>query len=214
MGLPFDLEDIVGVALADVLRRAGLIIGCVGGASFLSAVSLGLGEMAADGSFDLEVFGDAMWRAFWLFLSPLTSAWGILYAPMVLAAGFYFVKAEFPTGFWFGVFLSLSSFLIVFSAPWPSWFVGTWWTGGGVADPERAAMIWRGVAAAHLTGVLGAFFWLARWWDNKRRIDEEQHFVSVTIENEHRRQQIRDTFGTDVADADFARDEKPPSGET
>lgn len=211
MPLPFDLEDIVGVALADVLRRAGLIITCVAGSSFFAAVSLGLGEMAVDGSMDFGLLADAVGRCLWLFLAPATSGWGILYAPAVLAAGFYFVKAEELRAFWFCVFFTVVSLLILLSAPWPDWFLGSWWTGPGVADPDRAALIWRGVGAANLVGMAGALFWLARWWDNKRRVNEEAHLMAVTVENEERRRQIRETFGTDVAEADYARDEIAPT---
>lgn len=213
MALPFDLEDVVGVALADVLRRAAMIIGCVAGGSVLVAFSLGLGELVVDGSFDSRLFIDANWRALWLFLGPLSSGWAILYVPAVLAAGFYFVKAESPSALWFCVFLTLVSVLMLLGAPWPSWFVGNWWTGPGVSDPDRAAMIWKGVGMAHLVGVLGALFWLARWWENRQRVSEEVHFMAVRVENEQRRQQIRDTHGTDVAGGDFARDENAPGDE-
>jgi hypothetical protein len=60
--------------------------------------------------------------------------------------------------------------------------------------------------------MLGSLLWFARWWDNKRTVDAHEHLIGVTIENEQRRQQLRNTFGTDVADGDFVKDEDAPPG--
>ena len=47
MNLPFDLEDIVGVALADVLKRAFWIVVVTYLAGLVAMLGLGLGSVVA-----------------------------------------------------------------------------------------------------------------------------------------------------------------------
>jgi hypothetical protein len=210
MASPFDLENLFGLALADGLRRAGLLIGCVAVASFLAALSLGCGEMVADGGFDPSRLPAAMGGMLWLFLAPFLSAWAILYLPLLITLGFYSVKAEAPDGRVCVLLLFLLGMLIVLSAPRPDWFAPSWYgipMGGGVADPDKAALIWRSVGAVIVTGCSGGLFWLAWILRQRSQAASEQHFVGVAIENDLRRQRMRDTFGTDIADRDYVADD-------
>lgn len=210
MASPFDLESVFGVALADGLRRAGLLIGCVAGASFLAALALGCGQVVADGSFDPSRMPAAMGAMRWLFLAPFVSAWAILYMPLLVTLGFYCVKAEAPDGRVYVVLLFLLSLLIVLSAPRPDWFAPSWYgisMGGGVADPDRAALIWRSVGAVIVTGCSGGLFWLAWLLRLRSQAVSEEHFVGVAIENQQRREVMREEFGTDIPDRDYVVDD-------
>lgn len=211
MPLPFDLEDVVGVALADGLRRAAMLIGCVAAASFLAALSLGLGEVVADGGFDMNRMPGAMARMLWLFLAPFTSAWAVLYLPVLVALGFYAVKADAPDGRVGAVFLFLLGLLIVLSAPPPDWFSPSWFgmsIGGGVADPDKAEAIWRTAGGVGVAGCSAGIFWLAWVLRQRSRVASEEHLVGVAIENQRRREIMREEFGTDIADRDYVVDEE------
>lgn len=211
MPLPFDLEDIVGVALADVLRRAAMVIGCVVGASFLAALSLGLGEVVADGGVDVSRMPGALGRMLWLFLAPFMSAWAILYLPVLVALGFYCVKADAPDGRIYAVFLFLLAILIVLSAPRPDWFSPSWFgmsIGGGVAEPDKAALIWRSVGSVGVAGCSAGLFWLAWILRQRSLVASEEHFVGVAIENQQRREVMREEFGTDIPDRDYVVDDE------
>ena len=187
MPLPFDLEDIVGVALADILRRVGMIAACVLGAPFLVAFSVA--SVYALGDLDFGYFGEMLLAAPLLFLLPVMSVWGILYVPTLIAACFYFTKSESPAARAYVVFTAILAALILCAA-----------------DEWEWGLIF---VVLIIAGVLGSILWFARWWENKQRVEGEQHFMALTIENEQRRQAMRDKFGIDVADRDFVVDESP-----
>lgn len=213
-GLPFDIEDIVGVALADGLRRAGLIVACVAGASGLSALGLAVGEIVVAKSLEPGLLAAAFGRAFWLFLAPLLTGWAVLYVPLVLASGFYFVKAEAPDARVFVAALFLISGIICLSAAPPGWFEPSWMSALSAApappsDPQRAALVWRSVGFFAVAGCCGCFGWLAVVWRQRRRAAEEAHLAEVMTENERRRIELRQSHGTEIADGDFVREDPP-----
>lgn len=186
MPLPFDLEDVVGVAKADVLRRAGLIFGCILGTSFLICLSAGL--VAAVAYLDPSELWEALGAAIYLFLIPVIGGWGILYVPTLVAAGFYFVKAESPSLRGFVIFSAILGVLMVLGL-------------GGLGWDALVILL-------VFSGFLGGIWWLGLWWRNRQRILGEQHLMEVAIENQQRREAMREAFGTDVADRDYAVDEE------
>lgn len=188
MGLPFDIEDVFGVALADVLRRSFGFVAVVLGGVLLAACSLGAAEVVMD--FDFGAFSDWLEESPWLFLAPVFSGWGVLALPLVIGSGLYCKFAETPHP---GVLSGLAgavALLVLFS----------------VEDLG----IERWVAVVLATGTVGSFVWFFRLWGQVRRSDAETHLMGVAIENEMRRQRMRDEVGVVVADADYLRDENPP----
>ncbi len=186
MSLPFDLEDVVGVAIADMLRRVGLIVASVLGTSFLVCLSAGL--VAAVAGLNPTALWDALPAAVYLFLMPVITAWGILYVPALIAVGFYFVKADSPT---------MRAFLISSA------------TLGVLMMLALGDFDWRGgVVLLVFSGFLGGLWWLGLWWRNRQAILGEQHFLGVAIENQQRRDAMREEFGTDIPDRDYVVEEE------
>ena len=58
------------------------------------------------------------------------------------------------------------------------------------------------------SGFLGGLWWLGLWWRNRQAILGEQHFLGVAIENQQRRDAMREEFGTDIPDRDYVVEEE------
>ncbi|MEM1084864.1 MAG: hypothetical protein AAGI48_12200 [Verrucomicrobiota bacterium] len=209
MALPFDLEDIVGVALADVLRRAGMIVAVVYGASLTASLGLSGGAVIAGwvefGSFDPDHAELGPWSLLFSPLSPIFSAWGILYIPVLIGVGFYCVRSESPNLRILVVGAGLAGLLCVLGAPDPDWFQPTWYgmpLGGAVSDPDKLRLIMKSIGFVVVLGCAGASWFLALFLDQRARAEAESHLVGVTLENEQRRMELRERFGTDIADHD------------
>jgi hypothetical protein len=175
MGLQLDPEEIFGVAVVDVGRRVLCFVGCLAFASFLAALSLGMGEAIVD-----LHFGDVFeWLPyFWfLFLAPFISGWGLLYIPFVLAFAFRVftnqsgILRELP------VFLAIEAFLIVFTMSRFDW-----------------ALL---ASVVMLCGCLGGVVWLGVIFQQRFRRNTEDHLLGLAIENEMRRKSLRKDFGTE-----------------
>ena len=187
--MSFDLEDVVGYALADALRRGALIFGCLLGAPLLT--SFGLAAANAVGNLSLRWFGEAVWNGWlWALVISVTSMWGALYISTALAVIFFLAKAEAVTAKAFVILLSLLCLLILLAFD--------------RIDSETLGAI------LIMTGLLGSFLWLAKWWDQKRIVAGEVHLIGVAIENERRRIELREIHGTDIADGEFASAENSP----
>lgn len=186
MGLPFDLEDIVGAALADVLRRAGLIIASILGSSFLVCLSAGIVVAVVD--FQPSALWEFLPGALFLFLLPVVTGWAVLYVPTLVAAGFYFVKAESPTLRGFVIFCGILGVLMVVA-------------------PGDFDLVTAGIVLVY-AGFLGGLWWLGLWWSNRQAVLGEQHLMEVAIENQQRREAMRREFGTAVADRDYVVEEE------
>ncbi|MGB6219661.1 hypothetical protein [Haloferula sp.] len=178
MGLPFDPEEIFGVALVDTFRRTLLFIACTVGASLLACMALGMGEAVVG----LDPGEIAEWLPyFWfLFLAPLVSGWGVLYVPCVLGAGFAFATGQGSLFRPFLAFLGIQSLLIVFTASGFEW--------------ECL------VSVIALVGCYGGIVWLGLLLEQRWRRKSEEHFMSLAIENQQRREGLREDFGTDAFD--------------
>ena len=62
----------------------------------------------------------------------------------------------------------------------------------------------RWAALAVGLGAVGAVGWLAWFWQKRQEAEAEEHLMGIAIENEQRRQAMRERFGTDVADGEYA----------
>lgn len=174
MKLPFDIEDIIGVALADILKRALGFFGSLLLGAVLAAISVGVIALDPGSILAAPVF----------LLLPVFSSWGILYLPLVLGIVVYWIKADSPGLRGLTVAGGLVMILVILSFPDLDW--------------ERWAALGVGLGSA------GALVWLGWWWQQKQRAEAEEHLRIIAIENEQRRQEARERFGTDVADGDYA----------
>ena len=172
--LPLDLEDIVGVAFADVLKRAFGFVASLLGGSLMAAMAVGAIEMEP-----MSVL-----YAPWLLLVPVFTSWGIIYLPLVLGVGVYWIKSDAPGLTGLTVCAGLLMLVILLSFP------------------ELGTMRWAALGMG--LGCVGAIGWLGWWWRQRQRVEAEVHLAAIGLENEARRQEIRERFGTDVADGDYA----------
>ena len=190
--MSFDLEDVFGDALADVIRRVLCFLSCVLGAAFCTSIGSVLFVMIEESDFEFEYVLDAV-TSFWiLLLQPVFSGWLILYLPCLIAAGAYFTKSDEPKVLWWGIIFVLLSALMIL--PFLSY------------DRYHLACA---MAFLFDVGIAGAIYWLGRLWESKKQAKAHQHLMGITTENEMRRQSLRDELGTDVADRDYAVDEEP-----
>lgn len=218
MGLPIGLDEVFGVAVADVLRRAGLIIGCVLGAMLVAGVGLGAGEITA-ALVEFRSIGSEVWnsvgaRFLWLGLAPLGSGWGILYVPFMVGMWIYFVRADAPSVRAFSICVGGLALLLVLSAGDPHWFSpSAWWrpAAPGVSNPDASRLILKSVALVAWLGCAGGIAFFALMLERRARAKAEVHLMGVTIENELRRQELREQHGIVIADRDYAVEEELPS---
>lgn len=212
MSLPFDLEDVVVVALADTLRRAGMLVFSILGGAFLANLGVLVGEAIAwrveNGAWGLDFMELSPWSVFTIPLRPLGSAWGILYVPCLVAAGFYFVRATAPGIRSVAVFVTLTGFFAVVARGEPDWFTPSWmgFVLGGtvVADPGKLKVIIVSVGLVLWVGMSGSFWFFAIFWERRNRRLAESHLLGIAHENELKREEIRLRTGGAVADRDFA----------
>ena len=178
MSLPFDPEEIFGVAAVDVVRRVACFIGCIAGASGLGALALGLGEAVID--LDPSDVGDWLELSYFLFLAPFISPWVVLYFPAVLASAYVFFTKQSALLRPFLVFLAVESLLIVLAASKYEW------------ECLASVVMW--------AGCIGAMVWLGLILEQRWRVQAERHLIGVTVENQIRRGELCAKFGTEIRD--------------
>ncbi len=178
MGLQLDPEEIFGVAVVDVGRRVLCFIGCLLSASFLGALSLGMGESIVDlNPRDLFDWMPYFWL---LFLLPCISGWGIFYIPVLLASAFRIFTSQGPLLRQFVGFLGAEALLIVLA---------------------MSQLEWEGLASiVMVVGCWGGIVWLALLLEQRFRRDAEEHFMGLAVENHARRKTLRKDFGTESFD--------------
>lgn len=193
MQLPFDFEDIVGVALADVLRRAGAIAATIFAALALAVVSLAAADLVDSViTRGFRGFGfPEVDHPGWIFLSPFLSGWGALYVPFLVGLLIFWTKADQP---------GLRAWSIGVAALSLLYLASVWvWHEKDAAFIVPATVIWAGCG--------GAMVFFSIILDQRRRARAEEHLLGVTIENEQRRQRLRDEQGIVVAGSEYLADE-------
>lgn len=207
MGLPFDLEDVVGYAIADLLRRVGVILGVVYGGCLVATLGLAIGSLAAGlveyGSLNFKYIEVGKWTLVFAPVIPVISAWGIIYVPLVLGVGFYCVKSEAANLMVLAGCTATIGVLHVLAAPDPNWFNPTWYgmpLGGGASDPDKLRLVRMGSALPLVLGCGGAFWFFATILQRRSAAFAESHLMGVTVQNEQRRGELRDKFGIEIAD--------------
>ena len=176
MNLPFDLEDILGAALADVFKRMLLFVTCILAALLCTHISLCIAGIIAKLAF-ITYYGSSKYNIDWmLILKPFSNGMILLYAPVVLpvfgVAARYFTRAEEPSVKWWVVFFFLLSLGMTLPA---------------VAEPGGNFIC--GIAFALLLGFAASVFGLFRFWGNHQYRKSEEHLMGVAMENEMRRQE-------------------------
>jgi hypothetical protein len=207
MGLPFDLEDVFGYAIADLLRRVGLILAVIYGGSLIAMLGLAIGSVAAGvveyGSLDFDLMEVGTWSIVFAPVLPVISAWGVIQVPLILGIGFYCVKSEAANLKVLAVCAVVVGLIHVLAAPDPDWFNPTWYgmpIGTAVSDPDKLRLV-RGLTALPLVlGCGGAFWFLAVFLERRAAVQAESHLMGVTIENEMKRGNLREEFGTEIAE--------------
>jgi hypothetical protein len=176
MGLQLDPEEIFGVAVVDVGRRVLAFVGCLMTASFLGALSLGMGEAIVNLN-PGDVF-DWVPHFWFLFLMPCISAWGVIYIPTLLASAFRFFTSQGALLRQFLGFLGAEALLIVLAVSKFDW--------------ECLA------AVIMLVGFWGGIVWLGLLLEQRSRRKAEEHFMGLAVENQSRRKGLQDEFGTEA----------------
>ncbi|MEP4078049.1 hypothetical protein [Haloferula sp.] len=178
MGLPFDPEEIFGVAMVDAVRRGTTFVGCVVGSSLLACLALGVGEAVV--GFDLWEAFEWLPYAWFIFLTPCVSGWGILYVPCVLGAAFVFTTNQGGLLRYFLGFMGIQALLIVFTVSSFSWELL--------------------VSLIMLAGSFGGLVWLTLLLEQRWRRKAEEHFMGLAVANQQRREGLRDDYGTEAYD--------------
>lgn len=217
MSLPFDLEDVIGVALADTLRRVAFLMVVVFGGSLVGAFAVHMGEFVAwrveTGNWSMEFWEFSLWRTMLIPLRPVFSMWGFLYLPLMVAVAFYFGKAAVPGIRGAAVFMTLVGFFAVVGRGEPGWFNPTYYGifigPTVVSDPDKLYRIMMAVGLVMWLGISGSFWFVAIFCERRQRLKAEVHFMGVEFQNRMKREEIARRTGGAVADREYAVGEEP-----
>ncbi|BCX47216.1 hypothetical protein HAHE_11240 [Haloferula helveola] len=187
MGLPLDIEEILGSSVVETVKRGLLAILCL----FVASVSAAFSVEAAEAIMDLNLLGIDGDLEFYLFawLIPIPGLWAVIYVPVILWAAYVFFTDDESIANRFIFFATAESVIIVLSIP--GW------------DLER------GVALIVLGGSMMAVRHLTLIVRNKLRVLYERDLMELTAQNQARRAELKRRFGTDVAGGEFVDDEDP-----
>lgn len=197
MALPFDLEDVVGVALADLVRRFLALWGCLLIGTVMAGTALMLGGLVE------MVLG-------WVFHG---GSLGGVHLPeleeMALGVLFGFFAGLFTSlGMVYGAFLiGLAIYMFRADAPHPYvWAGGAGGVALGVMSVTWGEYEWAGSVAAlgFWVVLLAGLFFFARWRLMVLRVRAELHLAAVAMENDGRRRELQERTGGAVGDREFA----------
>ena len=197
MALPFDLEDVVGVAVADVLRRCLALWAClmVGSVMAWTAIVLtGVAGAVLDwllhggsiGAPDLPEAQEVILGLLFGFLAGLFTSFGVFYGCFLIGLAIYMFRADAPHPY-------------------------VWASGTGVVALGVLSVTWR--EYDWLFSVVAAVFWVilvvgvflfAKVRLMASRVQAEQHLAAIATENEEKRRKLRERTGGAVADREFA----------
>ena len=137
------------------------------------------------GSVDLHAGELAFALLLGVFFS-LGSSFAPLYAAFMLAMAFYAFKADDPAARVWGGGVGVTG-LFTFAVRYESF---------SLLEGTVTALLW-------ICLLLGVFFF-AKWWAVLQRVRAEVHLMGVTVENQRKREEIRQRTGGAVADREFA----------
>lgn len=201
MALPFDLEDVVGAALAHLLRRFALLWGCLVTGTVLAGASLlmaGMVEAVWDwaihgwgiGSMDFPEAVELTLGLCFGFFAGLATSFGMFYGAFLIGLVIYFFKAETPHPYvW-----AAGAGVVALNVMGITWGEYHWW--------------WSVVAVGFWAVLLLGLFFFARWRLMVLRVRAEIHLMGVAAENEARRRELQERTGGAVADREFALGEQ------
>jgi hypothetical protein len=193
MEFPFDLEDVIGAAMASVVKRMLALASCllfgwflVGMAAvFMEAVVWAWEKNSGSGAYWPYDITDVSWELFFAPFVPIFTSWAALYVPFLIGLAFYYVKADMPSlsvwGGATGVIGLFALFSFDFYDSWEGWVVLALW----------------------LILLAGVFFFL-KWWSVLRRVRAEQHLIWVGHENAMRRREECEALDEPVEDRELA----------
>lgn len=205
MAMPFDLEDVVGVAMADLLRRFLALWGCLVVGTVLAGTALmmsGLAEAVWDwavhgrtfGGMGFPDIGELALGVVFGFFAGLFTSFGMFYGGFLIALAIYFFRADAPHPYaWAGGAGMVA--LGVMSVTW--------------GDDEWQ---WSVVAVGFGVVLLLALFFLAKWRLMALRVRAELHLAAIATENEERRRELQARTGGAVADREFALGDQGEDG--
>lgn len=197
MSLPFDLEDVIGVAAAELVKRflgmwsclvIGWLLAVVAALGMVLSyqvwsVVTGGGWSGLGGSIDA---GDFALGMFFGFFGPLMTSFGVLYGTFLIGLAFYFFKADVPNPYvWGGAIVVVGLSMGV-----------SYHEDFSLLEGVIAGVIW-------IVEMLGVFFFL-KLWQVRKRVEAERHLMTIAQENLMRREEIRQRTGGAVADREFA----------
>lgn len=207
MGIPLDIEDILGTGCIASIGRALTSLSCLwlGAATGIVAVSFGsLGaELLQGGGLPVDLMDFLMGVCADCAFGPLVlfrSYTFFFFFPLVLAVYFVFARGDNGTLTKWVVYAAITGALALLSFEFLF--------DGNLLALLLSAALWIALIASLATGA----FLLTGW----QRRHMAMHLLGVAAENDQRRQEISETFGTAVGDREFATGDLhvvPPSSE-
>ena len=207
MGIPLDIEDILGAGCLISIGRALSSLSCLwlGSATGIVAVEAGVlsVELLTGGGMPPDLMDYLVGVLIRCALGPLVlilSYTVLLFFPLLLAV--YFTMARGDNGSltkWL-VYAGITGFLAVLSL-----------TSQFDLDARSIGLSMAFWLVAMISLTAGAFFLTA--WQRRRMV---QHLIGVAAENDQRRRELAEEFGTAVGDREFATGQLyvvPPHGD-
>lgn len=197
MALPFDLEDVVGAALADLLKRFVALWSClIAGTVMAGTALIMVGMMEAlwywitrgwsIGGFGFPDPGEFLMGLCFGFFIGLATLFGVFYGAFLIGLAIYFFRADEPHPY--------------------VWVIGAGVVALNVTGPAWGELEWLSIIITIvilILMVLGLMF-LARIRLMKVRVRAEEHLMGIAVENEERRRETQERTGGAVADREFA----------
>lgn len=177
MSLPFDLEDVFGVAVVDLLKRSLTLVASLYWGwmqAILAFLLTGICHDLVQGWFSFERLGDYLAEEDFAYglilgwLAPVFTSWILFYLVSLLCFLFYLFKSECSMRWAFVTGVSIVGvFTLLAMEVYEDW--------------------WGLLTLAFWLAILGAVVFLATIWGNRIRQNAEMHLLAVAAENERKR---------------------------
>jgi hypothetical protein len=198
MSMPFDLEDVVGEAVASLVKRFVWLWGCTTLGWLLvvlSFVALELGLEIWDvltgggwSSLSIPDIGDLAFGFLLGVFYPFTSSFAPLYGAFLLGMVLYAFKSDGASPYVWGGAVVVTG-LFTYPVAYGGW---KWW------ETTIAVLFW-------LVCLAGLFFFV-KWWRMIQRVKAEIHLMSIAQENQMKREETRERTGGAVGELEDPRD--------